>query len=148
MSWILVWLVREPDTTEEQEQFLLTSVSRPDAILRLLLLFLLLAMNAVPYSRHWMREAKRHTRQFYVLRLLVPRMKTSLVMASSASPDAVMDTDALPEERVCIVPEMPQQMLLPLNTSSVPIERLTLDLSKIPYNPLDTKINDEKLSLH
>jgi hypothetical protein len=123
-------------------------VLRADAILWLLLLFLPIAKSAEPYSALWMREAKRHTRQSSVWKPLVRRMKISLAMALSASPDAVMATDGLSVVVMCIAPEMLQPLRRQMSISSVLTVRLTSDLSKIPYNPLLTKINDEKSSLH
>jgi hypothetical protein len=78
--------------TEVREQFLLVSVSRPDAILRLLLLYLLLVLSVEPYSRHWMREAKRRTSLCSVWKPLVLKMRISQVMDWYASPDAVLAT--------------------------------------------------------
>jgi hypothetical protein len=66
--------------TEVREQFLLVSVSRPDATLRLLLLFLLLVRSVVPYSRRWMREARRRTSLSSVWKPLVLKMRISQVM--------------------------------------------------------------------
>jgi hypothetical protein len=78
--------------TEVRDRYLLVSVLRPDAIQWLLLLYLLLVMSVEPYSRHWMREAKRRTSLCSVWKPLVLKTKISRAMGLSASPDAVLDT--------------------------------------------------------
>jgi hypothetical protein len=113
-------------------------VSRPDDRHKGRHLYLPLAMSAEPYSKLWMRRGRIPTSLFSVLKHLVLKMRISQVMAWCASPDAVLDTEALPEVYLAQrksksgAPEMRRQMLLRTSIYSVPTVRLILGLSDTP----------------